>query len=227
MAQTDLLKITIDGPAGAGKSTVSLMVAQRLGLNYLDTGAMYRAIALAVLQTNADIHDAEALAELVKKSELQIRTEADGTNKVFLNGNDVSSAIRQQDVSDIVSDVANHKIVRDVLIEKQRQMAERGGAVLDGRDIGTVVLPNAKLKIFLTASLNERAKRRHADLQREGEYVSFEHLKDAIARRDEKDSKNNYGPMVPAEDAIIINTDDMTSEQVADNIVELAKSVCV
>jgi len=217
------MHISIDGPAGAGKSTVARLVAQRLGYTYLDTGAMYRAIALAVLQAHISSHDAPAIAELIKKCDLQIKTEIDGTNKIYLDGKDVSADIRQQAISAIVSDVANYKTVRDVLVDKQRQMASHGSAVLDGRDIGTVVLPDAELKIFLIASLAVRAKRRNADLQQSGEKVSPEQLAKAIEERDSKDAKNTYGPMRAADDAIIINTDNMTINQVVQKIVDLSK----
>ena len=219
------MKISIDGPAGAGKSTVARLVAQRLGYTYLDTGAMYRAITLAVLQAHIASNDEQSIAALVKKCDLQIKTDADGNNKIYLDGEDVSAEIRQQTISNAVSDVANHKAVRDVLVEKQRQMASHGNAVLDGRDIGTVVLPDAQLKIFLTASIAVRAKRRYADLQKTGEKVSLDELAKSIEERDNKDAKNTYGPMRPADDAIIIDTDNMTIEQVVEKIVTLAKEL--
>lgn len=219
-----VINIAIDGPAGAGKSTVARLVAQKLGYTYLDTGAMYRAIALAVLQANISGDDATAIATLVKKCDLQIKTEANGINKIYLDDKDVTAEIRQHAVSNLVSNVANHKAVRDVLVEKQRQMASQGGAVLDGRDIGTVVLPNAELKIFLTASLAQRAKRRFGDLKKAGENVSINQLTKSIEERDNKDAKNTYGPMIPAADAITINTDNMTITQVVSHIVELSKN---
>jgi CMP/dCMP kinase len=216
-------RIAIDGPAGSGKSTVAHLVAQKLGYTYLDTGAMYRAIALAVLKANVSPCDENAIAQLIKKCNLKICAETDGLNKIFLDDKDVSAEIRSQAVSNIVSDVANHKTVREVLVEKQRQMAKHGGAVLEGRDIGTVVLPEAELKIFLTASLDQRAKRRHADLVNAGENIAVKKLVQDIETRDAKDSKNTYGPLVRAQGAIEINTDNMTIEEVVDKIVSLAK----
>ncbi len=224
-------RISIDGPAGAGKSTVARMVAQQLGYTYLDTGAMYRAIALAVMLAHISADDEEAVTDIVKKSDLQIKSAADGTNTVYLKGKDVTADIRQQTVTEVVSDISNHKAVRDVLVEKQRQMASHGSCVLDGRDIGTIVLPDAELKIYLTASLTVRAKRRYRELAQKSQLVyaggsnelSLQELIRAIERRDAKDSVNIHGPMRPADDAVTINTDDMTVDQVVEKIVELAK----
>ncbi len=217
------LKIAIDGPAGAGKSTVARIVAQRLGYIYIDTGAMYRAITLAVMQAKIDIHNSEAIAALVEKSNLEIKQSADGTNRICLNGNDVTKEIRQQSVSNLVSDVANQLAVRKVLVEKQRKMASSGSCVLDGRDIGTVVLPDAQLKIFLVASLAVRAQRRFLELK-DTEKVPLAELTESIANRDSKDTNNLYGPMRAATDAITVNTDELTIDQVANKIIELARA---
>ncbi len=224
------MKIAIDGPAGAGKSTVARMAAHKLGYTYLDTGAMYRAITLAVIEANIPVDDAPAIATLIKKCNLQIEQAPDGTNKIFLNGKDITTQIRQQIVSNKASDVANHFSVRQVLVEKQKQMASQGNVVLDGRDIGTVVLPDAELKIFLTASLAVRAERRYKDLEQRGaleqagKKVSITELAKEIEIRDGKDINNTYGPLRPADDAITINTDDLTINQVVENIIELAES---
>jgi cytidylate kinase len=223
------LKIAIDGPAGSGKSTVARIVAQKLGLTYIDTGAMYRAITLAVLDAHIPVDDAQAIAALIKKCDLQIKQAADGANKIYLNGEDITVKIRQQTVSSHVSDVANHLSVRKVLVEKQRQMASQGQAVLDGRDIGTVVLPDAELKIFLTASLEVRAERRYKELEQtsgleqSGKKISITELASTIEKRDTKDINNTYGPLRQAQDAIAINTDHLTIDQVVDKIIELAK----
>lgn len=223
------MKIAIDGPAGAGKSTVARMVARQLGYTYLDTGAMYRAITLAVIEAHIPANDAPAIADLIKKCDLQIKQASDGSNKTYLNGQDISSQIRQQTVSNQVSDVANHLSVREVLVEKQRQMSSQGNVVLDGRDIGTVVLPDAELKIFLTASLAVRAERRYKELEQTGglekgeKKISTAELAQAIETRDSKDINNTYGPLRPADDAITVNTDHLSIDQVVDKIIDLTR----
>ena len=217
------LKIAIDGPAGAGKSTVARMVAQKLHYTYIDTGAMYRAITLAVMRSKIPLSDTDAIAELLKKSNLEIKQNSDGKNQIYLDGQDVTEEIRQESVSSQVSDVANQLPVRKVLVEKQRQMASSGGCVLDGRDIGTIVLPDAELKIFLVASLAVRAQRRYLELNQKNNQVSLTKLTAAIDKRDIKDANNTYGPMRPASDAITIDTDHLIIEEVVNKITDLAK----
>ncbi|MDW7651675.1 MAG: (d)CMP kinase [Bacillota bacterium] len=211
--------IAIDGPAGAGKSTVAREVARRLGLAYLDTGAMYRAITLAGLQRGVDLHDAAALEALTKSVDLDIQSDADGQNIIYLDSQNVSADIRLPDVSRNVSFVARCPEVRDIMVDKQRQIGNRGGVVMDGRDIGTNVMPDARYKFFLTASLEERARRRLEELLAKGEHLSLEQMVGEIAARDKIDSERECAPLRPAEDAIHIDTTKMTIEEVVTAIV--------
>jgi len=218
-----LIKIAIDGPAGAGKSTVALMVARKFGYIYLDTGAMYRAITLLVLRAKIALDDGKSITELLKTSTIDVRHDQNGKNQIFINGNDVTDDIREQSVSNAVSEVANILAVRKMLIEMQRQIAAKGGVVLDGRDIGTVVLPDAELKIYLIASLAVRAQRRYSELRAKESDISLSDLTEAIDIRDKKDAKNAYGPLKVASDAMIIDTDHLAINDVVEKISELAK----
>jgi len=224
MSQKDrLIKIAIDGPAGAGKSTVARLVSQKLGYTYLDTGAMYRALTLAVLRANIPIDNEETVAALVINCNIEIKKDLDGGNQIFLDGKNVTKEIREQAVSNAVSDVSNILAVRKMLIEKQRQIAYNGGVVLDGRDIGTVVLPDAELKIYLIASLAVRAQRRYQELKDNNKKISLSELTKAIDTRDKKDANNAYGPMRAARDAITVDSDHLVIADVVEKIVELAK----
>ncbi|MCW3491496.1 (d)CMP kinase [Dethiobacter alkaliphilus] len=211
-------RIAIDGPAGAGKSTVAREVARRLGLAYLDTGAMYRAITLAGLRQNADLHNTAALEELTRNSELDIQSAPNG-NIIYLNGENVTEDIRLPEVSRNVSYVARCPEVRDILVGKQREMGNRGGVVMDGRDIGTTVMPDAEFKFFLTASLEERARRRLAELHAKGETLALEQMVKEIGARDKIDSERECAPLRPAEDAIHLDTTALTKEEVIESIV--------
>lgn len=223
MTQNKSIKIAIDGPAGAGKSTVARLVAQRLGYKYLDTGAMYRAITLAVLRAGIRTDDTASIITLIDSLKLDIQQDSKGINHIILDGENVSEPIREQKVSDAVSDVSNILAVRKLLIEKQREIASKGGVVLDGRDIGTVVLPNAELKIFLIASLAVRAQRRYLELKDKKSNISLADLTQAIDIRDNKDANNLYGPLKAAADAITVNTDYLLANDVVEKIIELAK----
>lgn len=212
-------RIAIDGPAGAGKSTVARAVAEKLGLAYLDTGAMYRAITLAGLRQQADLHDGDALERLTQSVDLDIQSGSDGQNIIFLNGENVTADIRLPEVSRNVSFVARCPEVREIMAGKQRQIGSRGGMVMDGRDIGTNVMPDAEFKFFLTASLEERARRRLAELLATGESLDLEQMVGEIAVRDKIDSERECSPLRPAKDAIHIDSTHMTIDEVVDTIV--------
>lgn len=213
--------VAIDGPAGAGKSTIGALVAERLGYLFLDTGAMYRAIALAALRRGIDPDDGERLAKLAREVRIAIGppTVRDGrAYTVLLDGADVTWAIRGEDVDRIVSQVARIAKVRDTMVEQQRGMAEAGRVVMVGRDIGTVVLPNAERKIFLTASAAERARRREEELAARGEKRSRQDLLAEILRRDELDSKRAVAPLKAAPDAIVVETDGLSVREALDRV---------
>lgn len=212
-------RIAIDGPAGAGKSTVARAVARQLGLAYLDTGAMYRAITLAALRENIDLEDGDALGLLTRRLQLDIQSGEDGQNVIFLDGEDVSEAIRLPVVSRGVSYVARCPAVRDVMVDKQRQIGARGGTVMDGRDIGTNVMPDAEYKFYLTASLDERARRRLAELTAKGETLELPQMIREIAARDKIDSERECSPLKAADDAVLLDTTEMTIEEVISTIV--------
>mgnify|MGYP000170865220 CR=1 FL=1 len=202
--------IAIDGPAGAGKSTIGALVAERLGYVYLDTGAMYRAVAFAALERNVDPDDAEALAALAREARITIGppTVRDGrAYTVLLDGKDVTWQIRDGRIDRTVSQVARVPAVRDAMVAQQRALAARGRVVMVGRDIGTVVLPDAERKIFLTASAAERARRREEELAARGEQRPRQELLHEILRRDELDSERAVAPLKAAEDAVIVETD--------------------
>ncbi|WP_052128881.1 bifunctional pantoate--beta-alanine ligase/(d)CMP kinase [Neosynechococcus sphagnicola] len=213
--------VAIDGPAGAGKSTVARRVAQVLGLLYLDTGAMYRAITWFVLQNQIEITDQPAIAELVSQCQIEIGTEND-TLRVWVQGEDVTEEIRSLAVTAKVSAIAAQPAVRRALVNQQRRFGRQGGIVMEGRDIGTHVFPDAEVKIFLTASIQERARRRQLELQQQGkEEISLAQLEQAILSRDQQDSERNLSPLRQAGDAIAIPTDGLTIDQVVDQIVQL------
>jgi CMP/dCMP kinase len=211
------LVIAIDGPAGSGKSTVAKGVARALGLRRLDTGAMYRALTKAALDEGIDPRDDRALAALAQKTSFEYRGE-----RILVDGRPVGRAIRTPEVSGAVSTVSAHAAVRRELVRRQRELIGRGGAVVEGRDIGTVVCPDADLKVFLVASAGERARRRHKELTAKGIRVSFERLKKELLRRDRLDTRRPVSPLVPAKDAVIIDSTEKTPRQVVDEIAGLA-----
>jgi cytidylate kinase len=217
------LVIAIDGPVGAGKSTVAKLVARKLGYLYVDTGAMYRAVALKALRLGMDINDPIVMAMLAEATDIQLQQQGDGSVRVFLDGEDVTEAIRTPEVSEASSIVSAHEGVRKVLAERQKAMAELGGVVMEGRDIQTVIVPDAEVKIFLTASLEERAKRRWLELQQKGISVSYEEVLQEVKKRDERDKTRAIAPLRKAPDAVEIDTTGMTPEEVAEKIVELAR----
>lgn len=214
--------IAIDGPAGAGKSTVAQIVAQRLNYIYIDTGAMYRAIAWKVLQENVQLDDTAAITNITEKIRIQL-TYVDGKTNVFVDGYDVTDQIRDPKLSRMVSEVAEFAAVRTALVALQRDMATQGGVVMDGRDIGTAVLPNADVKIFLTASITERAERRWKEMKTKGFAVSLEELTNDIAARDKKDCERVISPLVQANDAILLDTTTLSIEQAVSRILTICE----
>ncbi len=204
--------IAIDGPAGAGKSTVSKICAARLGYTYIDTGAMYRAVALKALLSGKPVED------LISDIDIKL----DEAARVFLDGREVTKEIRTPEVSKGASDVAKFGFVRKKLTELQREMARQGSVIMDGRDIGTQVLPNADLKIFLTASVEERARRRFEELKEKNLAADFEQIKKEITLRDKQDTEREIAPLAQAEDAILLDTTNLSIEQVVEKILELA-----
>lgn len=207
--------IALDGPSGAGKSTIARALAQRLGITYLDTGAMYRAVALYVLNAGAQPGAKDQVIPLLDEIDIEIRF-TDAGQRVLLNGQDVSEAIRENPVSPAASQVAAIPEVRERLVAMQREMASRRSVVMDGRDIGTAVLPDATLKIFLTASAHERARRRFEELRQKGEEVEFEALQRQMLERDYNDSHRAASPLRRAEDAVKLDSTGMDIEQVVE-----------
>ncbi|NES00816.1 MAG: bifunctional pantoate--beta-alanine ligase/(d)CMP kinase, partial [Symploca sp. SIO1B1] len=216
--------VAIDGPAGAGKSTVTRLIAKTLGLMYLDTGAMYRSISWRVMQAGIKLEDKPAIAELVSQSQISLTTDdASGTAvRVWLNGEEITQVIRSPEVTANVSAIAAQPVVRRALVKQQQSWGSQGGIVAEGRDLGTHVFPDAELKIFLTASVQERARRRQKDLEQQGfEQVSLAELEQDIQQRDLKDSTRTFSPLRKAADAIEINTDGLSIAQVTEKIVSL------
>ena len=200
------LVVAIDGPAGAGKSTVAQLAAKKLGYTYIDTGAMYRAVAWKTLQQKKDVTD-ELILEVVKDIDVDLQT----------------GEIRTPEVSSIVSQVAALGPVREKMVDLQRKMGERGSVLMDGRDIATNVLPNADVKIFLTASIEERARRRHKELTEKGYTIDMEQMKADIAARDKADSEREISPLVQAEDATLLDTTGLSIDEVVERILSMCK----
>lgn len=211
------MNIAIDGPAGAGKSTIAKLLAAKLGILYLDTGAMYRAVGLKALNTGVDIADAAAVEKMLADTKIDVKQEG-GVQHVYLDGKDVSVDIRENRVSKAASDISAVPCVRYKMVELQREIAAKCDTVLDGRDIGTFVLPNAEHKIFLTASAEERAKRRYAELKAKGSDLTFEQIKDDILKRDYNDSHRALAPLKKADDATEVDTTSMTIEEVTEKL---------
>ena len=203
-----MISIAIDGPSGAGKSSLAKALAKDLGYVYVDTGAMYRSIGLYAVRAGADPHDADAVAALLPGIKLDIRL-LDGTQHVYLNGEDVSTAIRAENIGMAASAVAAHPAVRTFLLDTQRGLAESQNILMDGRDIGTVVLPNATVKIFLTATAEARAERRAKELAEKGQPADFATVLADIRQRDYQDSHRAVAPLKQAEDAILVDTSDI------------------
>lgn len=215
------MQIAIDGPAGAGKSTVAKRIAKQLDLFYVDTGAMYRAIAYKALQSGIPLEDEHNVSQIAKTTEVILDHSDEGT--VWCDGENVTQAIRSPEISRAVSTVAAYVGVRERLVELQRREAERGGVVMDGRDIGTHVLPDASLKIFLTATLQERANRRWMELVKVGKNVLFEEVAQDMQKRDRQDTEREVSPLEPAQDAILLDTTGLSVEEMVAKIVALTQ----
>lgn len=218
----DKICIAIDGPAGSGKSTVAKLLATKLNYIYLDTGAMYRCITLACLNERIDLEDEERVTECCQKQRIDFVIQADGNKKILLNHQDVTDRIRLKDVTNHTSLVSSYKSVRQYLVNLQQQYILNGGIIMDGRDIGTVVMPNAELKIFMNASIEERAKRRHLEQLNKGIKSNLDDIKLEIQKRDDFDSTRTNSPLRKAADAIEVNTTNMTIEDVVSAIYTLA-----
>lgn len=220
------LNIAIDGPAGAGKSTVAQRVASELGYLYIDTGAMYRAATWVALEKRADLNDIDTVVRLVEAASIELRPpdeSSHGRVRVFVNGSDMTMIVRSRIISKFVSNIAAVPGVRQILVRRQQEMAAAGGVVMDGRDIGTVVLPNADLKIFLTASAQVRAERRLKELKQLGQLADFDTLRKEIEARDLADSTRATSPLRKADDALMINTDELSIDAVVQTILNLAR----
>ena len=213
------LVVAIDGPAGAGKSTIAKLAAEKLGYAYIDTGAMYRSVAWKFLQTG-EAFDEAFISKLSQEMVIEFKPEA-SVNRVFVDGTEVTAAIRSAEVTANVSRVAAIGAVREAMVDQQRRMGEAGGVLMDGRDIGTVVFPNAEVKIFLTATVEARAMRRYKELVAKGEQVVLEELQKDIAERDKQDMEREISPLRQAEDAIYLDTSDMTIDEVTAYILNL------
>ena len=214
-------QIAIDGPAGAGKSTAAKMVAEKLGYLYIDTGAMYRAIALLAIRRNIDLENTYALTKLAQEVKIDLGLAPSGC-LVFLDGEDVSSMIRTQEVSNAASPVSAVAGVRSALVKQQQEMATAHKVVMDGRDIGTVVLPDAECKIFLTASIRTRAERRASELQKKGFETDVDKIEQEIVERDYRDSNREHSPLRKAEDAYFLDNGQLSLEETVAKIIALA-----
>lgn len=215
------IQITIDGPAGAGKSTIAKMIAERLGFLHIDTGAMYRAITYQAMQQQISLDNEDDLAELAAVTTIDMVQMADGEKKIYCNKVDVSKEIRDPIISINVSKVAICSKVRQELVRMQRELAQNNDVVMDGRDAGTVILPDAECKIFLTASLEERANRRYLELQERGFNDDLDFVKKDLARRDYIDENRKASPLKPARDAVIVDTTYLNPEDV------IAEILCI
>lgn len=211
--------VAIDGPAGSGKSTTARMVAKRLGFTYVDTGAFYRALTLKVLEAKVSPENHEAVLRHAEEMCLSIKPDPAG-DQFFLDGHEVTAKIRAPQVTNAIAPISGNPKVRAIMVRRQREIGQRGGVVMEGRDIGTVVFPDADLKIFMSASLDERTRRRLRELEAQGIHKDFDTLRREIEVRDEKDAKRDVAPLRPAEDAVLIDTTNVTIEQQVDFIVQ-------
>lgn len=207
------IAIAIDGPAGAGKSTLARRCASYFSFLYVDTGAIYRTLGLAALRRGIDCKDAVAVTELLPQLDIRLRYNDNGEQRMYLDGEDVSEEIRKPEISICASDVSAHADVRRYLLEMQRRLARENDVIMDGRDIGTVVLPDAEVKIFLTASAEERARRRMRDLEKKGIAQDYESILEDIRYRDRQDSGRAAAPLKAADDAVLVDTSELSFEE--------------
>ena len=219
---THKIAVAVDGPAGAGKSSISKIVAKKLGYLYIDTGAMYRSVTWAVLHNHIDVNNQKAVEALLPKLDLTMEA-SDDSCKVFIAGQDVTDFIRTPQVNNAVSIVASYKGVRQYLVERQRLMADAGGVILDGRDIGSVVLPNAELKIYLTASVEARAMRRYLEVKGTVNEQTLEDIKDSVMQRDDMDKNRKESPLIQVEDAVLVDSSEMTFDETVEHILHLVQ----
>lgn len=222
LMNTHKIAVAVDGPAGAGKSSISKIVAKKLGYLYIDTGAMYRSVTWAVLYNHIDVNNQKAVEALLPELDLTMEA-SDDSCKVFIAGQDVTDFIRTPQVNNAVSIVASYKGVRQYLVERQRLMAEAGGVILDGRDIGSVVLPNAELKIYLTASVEARAMRRYLEVKGTVNEQPLEDIKDSVMQRDDMDKNRKESPLIQVEDAVLVDSSEMTFDETVEYILHLVQ----
>lgn len=222
LMNTHKIAVAVDGPAGAGKSSISKIVAKKLGYLYIDTGAMYRSVTWAVLHNHIDVNNQKAVEALLPELDLTMEA-SDDSCKVFIAGQDVTDFIRTPQVNNAVSIVASYKGVRQYLVERQRLMAESGGVILDGRDIGSVVLPNAELKIYLTASVEARAMRRYLEVKGTVNEQTLEDIKDSVMQRDDMDKNRKESPLIQVEDAVLVDSSEMTFDETVEHILHLVQ----
>ena len=217
------MMIAIDGPAGAGKSAISKELAAKLGFAYLDTGAMYRAIGLKALRMGAPLDEESALADILDKTALEVQCSANGAPVILLDGENVTETLRQQEVGNAASHVSALPVVRAWLLDKQRALAASGNVIMDGRDIGTQVLPGAEVKIYLTASADVRAQRRVDQLKEKGQSADYDAILREVCERDERDMNRAISPLRRADDAHLLDSSDMTIPEVVDTIMKYVK----
>lgn len=216
------MNIAIDGPAGAGKSTIAKLVADKKGFIYVDTGAMYRSIALYIIENDIDSDNDDEVKKACDNIDIKIKY-VDKLQHIYLNDKDVSTAIRREEVGNMASKVATKKVVREKLLNLQRDLAASNDVIMDGRDIGTFVLPSAELKIYLTASVYTRAKRRFDQLVEKGENPDLGKIEEDIEKRDYQDMHRDIAPLKQAEDAVLLDTSDMTIDEVVERIISLIR----
>lgn len=216
--------IALDGPGGAGKSTVAKIVSRQLGFLYIDTGAMYRALTLKVIEKGVAVNDTAGIIEIAWNSNIELVNEQDGSLKVFLDGRSVTDEIRQPRITKLVSDIAKIKEVRAVMLELQRKLGSQRDSVLDGRDIGTVVFPNADKKFYIDANFDQRVKRRYKELKESGQEITLNDVENDIRNRDRIDSTREIAPLKKAPDAIYVDTTDMSINEVVEKLLKEIKN---